>query len=163
MTSDEDAESNLNALQDNIARKGNNAYYYAHQLKASGPHWNGEDAPQLLERQASEPAKAKRAITRYSWLDAEAKVKIYLPFDDERASAEGAVRLDWTETSLTVVVDVPDATHTLRIPKLYDKINNATFKVKQGDKILVTLTKAPSSPDLEGDDAKPHKWWDLKK
>jgi hypothetical protein len=60
MTSDEAspqddalAESK-SALQDNIARKGKNAYYFAHAHKANGPVWDGKTEPKLLSRQASE-------------------------------------------------------------------------------------------------------------
>lgn len=146
-----EGESQLNALEENIARKGNNAYYYAHQQKANGPQWDGDATPRLLERQVSSPAVSRHAITQYSWLDDDAKVKIYIPFDADD------VRLEFTETTLSVYVKDRDSVeHVLRIPKLYDKIEKATHRVKT-DKIVVTLFK------LKDEGATPMKWWDLKK
>lgn len=142
-------EGGLNALQENIARKGRNAYYYAHELKASGPEWDGAAAPRLIERQRSEPAPTKQAITRYSWADADAKVKVYIPFD----RPEPVVKLDWTETSLSLAIDAGEAQFALRIPKLYDRIVGASYKQKS-DKIVLTLNKPPDNT---------FKWVDLKK
>lgn len=34
-------KANLSALRENIARRGKNAYYYAHSHKADGPAWDG--------------------------------------------------------------------------------------------------------------------------
>lgn len=147
----------LNALQENIARKGSNAYYYAHQLKGDGPLWDGDETPRLLERQVSQPTKTKHAITCYSWLDEGSKIKIYIPFKDERAT-HMSVKINWTESSLSVTVDLPDMQHALRIDQLYDKIASAAYKVKPGNKIVVTLTKS-----AESEDSKPLKWFDLKK
>lgn len=38
----------LSALDENIEKKGKNAYYYAHSLKANGPAWDGKEEPRLL-------------------------------------------------------------------------------------------------------------------
>lgn len=41
------------ALRDNIARKGKNAYYFAHAHKANGPVWDGKEEPKLLSKTVS--------------------------------------------------------------------------------------------------------------
>jgi hypothetical protein len=38
------------ALQDNLERKGKNAYYFAHAHRANGPEWDGKPEPKLLGR-----------------------------------------------------------------------------------------------------------------
>ena len=44
---------NKSALQDNIDRKGKNAYYFAHSHKATGPLWDGKAEPRLLSSTTS--------------------------------------------------------------------------------------------------------------
>jgi len=44
------ADSNENALQDNIERKGKNSYYFAHAHRANGPTWDGKPQPRLLSK-----------------------------------------------------------------------------------------------------------------
>ena len=44
-TTADDAEENYsNALQENIAKRGNNAYYYAHGHRNNAPAWDGDAA-----------------------------------------------------------------------------------------------------------------------
>jgi hypothetical protein len=45
--------NNKSALQENIDRKGSNAYYFAHAHKANGPAWDGKPEPKLLSRSLS--------------------------------------------------------------------------------------------------------------
>ena len=49
--SEQSAQSS--ALRDNIARKGKNAYYFAHAHKANGPVWDGKEEPKLLSKTAA--------------------------------------------------------------------------------------------------------------
>ena len=49
----------LNALQENIARRGNNAYYYAHGHRNDAPAWDGDPSPMKLEN-AEPAARAER-------------------------------------------------------------------------------------------------------
>jgi len=101
------ATPEMNALEENIARRGNNAYYYAHGHRNDAPargaarhqklrsrkgsntkgsrRWDGDPSPMKLETTA--PAareKTRCAITRYSWLDEDTKIRIYVPIEDER-------------------------------------------------------------------------------
>ena len=49
--------------------------------------------------------------------------------------------------------DFENSVRVLSLPKLYDTILGATYKVK-ADKVVITLKKPPSAT---------YKWWDLKK
>lgn len=153
-TADAENDSPLNALRDNIAKRGNNAYYYAHGHRNDAPAWDGDPSPMKLETAAPAPREPRRhAITRYSWLDEDAKIRIYVPVDDARFQAPGACALTWTERSVTLTADLGDDVHVFAVPTLYDKIEGATHRVKP-NKIVITLKKPAESK---------FKWYDLKK
>lgn len=86
MSSEEDQqESYASALAENIAKKGNNAYYYAHGKKIDGPAWDGKEQPRLLnvtEVQISAPKLAFTTLDSFSWLDGKKSVKIYIDFEN---------------------------------------------------------------------------------
>ena len=98
----------LNALQENIARRGNNAYYYAHGHRNDAPAWDGDPSPMKLETTAAPPERRRCAITRYSWLDEDTKIRIYIPVDDERFQRPDAITLTWTEKSVVLAADLAD-------------------------------------------------------
>ncbi|KAH8066678.1 hypothetical protein JL720_12671 [Aureococcus anophagefferens] len=204
-TTADDAEENYsNALQENIAKRGNNAYYYAHGHRNNAPAWDGDAArsprplraraarsstararrserpprrnesvradgadgaagrgarrragsePKLLEKTEIVRERRKLAITKYSWLDEDTKIRIYIPIEDGRFQQPGAVSLECTDKSVTLVADLGDEVHTFAVPQLYDKIESGAFKVKP-NKIVVTLKKPKESK---------FKWYDLKK
>ena len=54
-------DPNLNALEENIARRGNNAYYYAHGHRNNAPAWDGDPSPMKLEN--AEPAAREQTQT----------------------------------------------------------------------------------------------------
>lgn len=153
-TTADDAEENYsNALQENIAKRGNNAYYYAHGHRNNAPAWDGDAEPKLLEKTEIVRERRKLAITKYSWLDEDTKIRIYIPIEDGRFQQPGAVSLECTDKSVTLVADLGDEVHTFAVPQLYDKIESGAFKVKP-NKIVVTLKKPKDSK---------FKWYDLKK
>jgi hypothetical protein len=81
----QEEQSYASALEENIAKKGNNAYYYAHGKKIDGPAWDGKEQPRLLnvtENQASAPKLAFTSLESFSWLDGKKTVKIYVDFDN---------------------------------------------------------------------------------
>ena len=116
------------ALRDNIARKGKNAYYFAHAHKATGPEWDGKEEPKLLAKtttsasnstdsddanahamnhlhlQASTKAHStfdfKSNITSYAFSDEGATVKLYIAMEGvgEKCSDED-ITLDHTAHS----------------------------------------------------------------
>jgi hypothetical protein len=111
------------ALQDNIERKGKNAYYFAHSHKANGPAWDGKVEPKLLSRMSvssltendnvdptiSKPAETKSSfdysksnITTYAFLDEGAKVKLYIDLENVgEQCTDKDVTLDYTDRTLS--------------------------------------------------------------
>ena len=147
---EQDQTSNKSALQDNIERKGKNAYYFAHAHKSTGPQWDGKPEPKLLSRQESQHESKKPAfdysksnIRKYSFLNEEKCVKLYIDLEGvgEKCSDEDIV-LDYTPTSMSLVVHnyKQDEPLCLSFGKLTASIDNATCKKKK-DKLIVTLMK----------------------
>ena len=150
----QDDEQPASALRDNIARKGKNAYYFAHAHKATGPKWDGKAEPKLLKKQAStvdEEEKKKQTpsfqyhksnITSYAFLNEEKVVKLYLTMEEvgEKCQEED-VTLDWNESSFSLVVkNYMEEDQCLSFGKLSGTISDAKFKLKP-NKIILTLTK----------------------
>lgn len=140
------------ALQDNLERKGANAYYFAHAHKATGPAWDGKAEPKLLSRHSSTDGHkvsvtsafeyAKSNITTYAFLDEGAKVKIYIELENVGESCRDEdVALNYTERSLSFALHnyKPDA-QILSFGRLTGDISAATFRIKK-DKIIITLMK----------------------
>jgi hypothetical protein len=146
-------EVQISALQDNIERKGKNAYYYTHSHKATGPAWDGKQEPRLLARETSNLGHRmsklstfdyhKSNITTYAFLDDGMKVKLYIDMVGvgEKCTDED-VSLDYTETSFCLVVNTfkPEP-QCLSFGKLAAEITGATFRLKQ-DRVIITLKKA---------------------
>ena len=106
------------ALQDNLERKGKNAYYFAHAHKADGPQWDGKPEPRLLSKQESVIGHkvstsimstsfdySKSNISKYAFLDDGAKVKLYIDLEHvgEKCTPKD-VTLDYTDRSLYLEV-----------------------------------------------------------
>jgi len=86
----------VSALRDNIAKKGKNAYYFAHSNTPTGPKWDGKQEPRLLHKQQQQEASdnnttnssltkslllsfnLKSNITSYSFMDGDKSVKLYI-------------------------------------------------------------------------------------
>jgi len=147
-----EGEVEKSALQENIERKGKNAYYFAHAHKATGPKWDGKAEPRLLYRQESQQGHRasqnstfeyyKSNITSYAFLDEPKKVKLYIDMESvgEKCVDED-ISLDFTESSFCLVVrNYKPEPQTLSIAKLTSNITNASFK-KKDNRILVSLIK----------------------
>jgi len=146
------ASSSKSALQDNIERKGKNAYYFAHAHKVNGPQWDGKAEPKLMARHTSHEGHRaatnatfdyhKSNITSYAFLDDGTKVKLYLEMEGIGDKLkDDDVSLEYTETSLCVIVNNYKPTpQCLSFSKLSGDITNATFRIKK-DKLILTLTK----------------------
>lgn len=152
-TTSNDQELRKSALQENIERKGKNAYYFAHSHKANGPQWDGKAEPRLLSKQSSldtQPATAvssfhyhKSNITKYSFLDEGMKVKLYIDMEGlgEKCTNED-VSLEFTKNSLCLVVrNFKPEEQCLSFGKLSGEIVNASFRLKP-HRIILTLEKA---------------------
>ena len=163
---DAEEEAAANALRENIAKKGKNAYYYAHAHNAAGPKWDGDPTPRLLEKKPSTAADdgsggdVVKPIKKYQWADETSKVKVYVPFGDNgitgKPLAEGGAEVTSTTDSVTLDVRTDDAsrvTWQLSLAKLYDDIDGAKARVKS-DKIILILNKPAD---------KAFSWHDLKK
>jgi hypothetical protein len=152
----EDNEEPSSALQDNIARKGKNAYYFAHAHKATGPKWDGKAEPKLLNKSATSTEElmkesmkkapsfhyAKSNITSYAFLNEEKVVKLYITMEavGEKCTDDD-IQLEWDESSLSLVVkNYKDDDQCLSFGKLTGKIVEAKYKLKK-DKIILTLKK----------------------
>lgn len=75
-------EESLSALQDNISRKGKNAYYYAHGNKIDGPVWDGKEEPRLLSQSDKVEVSKPLALSfeSFSWLDETKNIKVYIDY-----------------------------------------------------------------------------------
>jgi HSP20 family molecular chaperone IbpA len=149
----EDNDPLKSALQDNIERKGGNAYYFAHAHEANGPAWDGKAEPQLISRSQSQQGHLLRSnstfdyqksnIRTYAFLDEEKKVKLYIDMAgiEDRCTNED-ITLDYTDVSLSLLVrNLKEEEQCLTFSKLSGKISAATFRRKK-DKLIVTLTKS---------------------
>lgn len=145
-----DEETNKSALQDNIERKGKNAYYFAHAHKSTGPQWDGKPQPKLLSKQESQHLTTKPAfdysksnISKYAFLDETKCVKLYIDMEGvgDKCTDEDIV-LEYTSTSMNLVVNnyKEKEPPCLCFGKLTASIDSATCKRKK-DKLIVTLTK----------------------
>ena len=145
-------EQRKSALQDNLERKGKNAYYFAHAHKATGPAWDGKAEPKLLSRHSSTDGHkvsqistfdyTKSNITTYAFLDDGAKVKLYIEMENvgEQCSDED-VTLGFTERSLSFLLqNYKPEPQILSFGRLAADISAASFRVRK-DKIIITITK----------------------
>jgi hypothetical protein len=142
--------SKLSALQDNIERKGKNAYYHAHATKINGPQWDGKAEPRFLGRTDSTQGLShatfdihKSNLSKYAFMDEKLKVKVYLDLEliGEKCT-EDDIQLDFTDMSFCLVINnYKDEPQCLSFARLTAKITNATYRLKK-DKLIVTLIKA---------------------
>lgn len=152
LQAEEEEEEHTSALADNIARKGSNAYYFAHAHKANGPKWDGKAEPKLLKKHSTAGSASslgqpsflyhKSNITSYAFLNEEKTIKLYINMEEvgEKCTEED-VTLEWDETSLSLVVkNFKETDQCLSFGKLTGKITDAKFKLKK-DKLILTLRK----------------------
>jgi hypothetical protein len=151
MTSSLSDELSRSALQDNIEKKGKNAYYYAHSKTATGPKWDGKPQPKLLSRQSSSNIEFKKPtfeysksnIQKYAFMDGEKSVKLYIDLEGVgEKCADEDVLLEHSSTSMRLVVNnYKEEPLCLSFGKLTASIDSAVCKKKK-DRLIVTLTKS---------------------
>jgi hypothetical protein len=146
------ASSAKSALQENIERKGKNAYYFAHAHKANGPKWDGKAEPKLLGyRSLSADEKKmkggsfdyhKSNITSYAFSDEGMSVKLYITMENVgEKCTDDDISLDFTENSFSLVLhNYKEEPQCLSFRKLTAHITNVSYKTKK-DRIIVTLKK----------------------
>lgn len=126
------------ALQENVDRKGENAYYFAHNRKyevppdakvITGPGLITGGAPTLIESGATtvDASEEDRVVylKDYSWADSSGKVKVYVPIPEGILPASGADEL----------VDISFAAHQVELtvksrPRQRLKIEKLNAEIK---------------------------------
>ena len=144
--SEEEATS---ALQENISKKGSNAYYYAHGATANGPEWDGKEEPRLLSSTTSTSSSSSRnctSIREYSWGDGNKKVTIYIDFERAKEVEADKVSVETTADTVTFsITDFEGKDYKLFIDKLNGEVESATHKA--GDsQFKILLKKKEESP-----------------
>jgi hypothetical protein len=149
---EENPETSTSALQDNIQRKGNNAYYFAHAHKATGPAWDGKAEPKLLGRTSSMESDHrsgtpssfdfKSNITSYAFSDEGASVKLYLNLEGVgEKCVDDDITLEHTNNSFCFILNnYQEEPMCLSFLRLTAEISKASYKKKK-DRIILTLTK----------------------
>ena len=154
-------DKNQSELKASITKKGQNSYYYAHNY--DGQNFNSENAkkfygngliyggePQLVEKKESavtekEEKQRVEAIKKYSWLDEDAKVKVYIDLQQfPTAITKDMVEVAFDEWRVDVtVVDADGTKHLLTLNKLTEKIeiDKSTWRFSEGKRISLTLKK----------------------
>jgi CS domain len=141
-----------NALIENIKKKGENSYYYAHQPRNTDSIENAKvlegegivtgGPPKLLKREDSINGINSTSIIRnYSWADHDDKVSIYIQLDENVEENRINCTFETKGFDLSYIVN-DDETKRLVIRKLYKNIdpNNSKAKARK-NKIVVTLKK----------------------
>ncbi len=139
------------ALRENIERKGNHAYYFAHAHRANGPEWDGKIQPKLLSlssRDENSPRSAssfeydKSNITSYAFSDEGKTVKLYITLEGVGEKCEeDDITLDFTEKSFCLTIrNFEEQSKCLSFGKLADRITGAYFRLKK-DRVIVFLKK----------------------
>ena len=155
---DNKEESELKA---SIKKKGQNSYYYAHNY--DGQNFNDENAkkfygdgliyggePTLVakneSRLADKKALEKKAIKiqKYSFLDEDTKVKVYIEFSQfGSAICKEMIDIQFNAFSVDVrIVEADGTENILNIKPLYEKIETENCSWRYSEKkISITLKK----------------------
>lgn len=145
------------ALQENLDRKGDNAYYHAHSRKfeipehakvISGPGLITGGSPVLIEAGAHIENENDRTawLKDYSWSDSTNKVKVYIPVPAgclPQEKAESIVDVNFGKTQLDVTINCKPK-QRLKIEKLSNELDPdaCTTRVEaHKDRIVLQLAK----------------------
>ena len=150
-------------LKQSIKKKGQNSYYYAHNY--DGQNFNNENAKQfygdgliyggeptlISKKEKTEGEEVKKQVSnpvqkikKYSWLDEDTKVKIYIELDQFPTKiTKSMIDIKFEEYSVDIkVVDEAGTEHVLGLSKLFEKIEEADSLWKFSEKrISITLKK----------------------
>uniref|UniRef100_A0A7S2JD57 CBM20 domain-containing protein n=1 Tax=Zooxanthella nutricula TaxID=1333877 RepID=A0A7S2JD57_9DINO len=145
------------ALQANVDRKGDNAYYFAHNRHfevpadakvISGPGLITGGAPVLIEAGAVMGSEQDRTVwlKDYSWSDSSGKVKVYVPVPEGLLPADGAqdvVQCEYTSTQVELTINCKPR-QRLKIEKLNGElvVDKCTTRVEaHKNRIVLQLAK----------------------
>jgi len=101
-------EEKVSALQENISRKGNNSYYYAHGAKIDGPAWDGKEEPRLLKSSVISSESTKKMVSAFesfSWLDGSKSVKIFIDFESASSVDDDKITLVFYTFYITLFIN----------------------------------------------------------
>lgn len=141
-----------NALIENIQKKGENSYYYAHAprnidnleeakvLTGDGIVTGGP--PVLIKRHESVTELSPFSIIRnYSWADGDQKVTVYVPFEENIEESQVKCEFESKSFTLTFMKNEADV-KKLVIKRLYKEIDpeNSKFRVRS-NKVVIHLKK----------------------
>lgn len=153
--SGKDTDNNMSALQENIQKKGVNAYYYAHGPKIDGPAWDGSINPRLMDSQqstiSSSSSQKFTMLTDFAWVDGNNKqVKIYLDFVGAQDCTDYSLeKVSADAVEFTIKKDEKD--YKFVLDSLNGRIENVSVK-KKLDKFIIILEKEVESA-----------WYELRK
>eukprot|EP00931_Biecheleriopsis_adriatica_P059600 TRINITY_DN35687_c0_g1_i1.p1 TRINITY_DN35687_c0_g1~~TRINITY_DN35687_c0_g1_i1.p1 ORF type:complete len:226 (-),score=64.81 TRINITY_DN35687_c0_g1_i1:53-706(-) len=151
------SENSATALHQNIAHKGKNAYYQAHSRHfeipsdakvVSGPGLVTGGAPEKLQGTLETVVKEDDKVVwlkSYSWADAGAKVKVYVPLEgiSEEMMLEELVTASFESRGFQLEI-AASPKRSLKIDKLRKEINaeESKIRVEQAkNRITVVLAK----------------------
>ena len=148
-------------MKASIKKKGQHSYYYAHnyegqnfndtnakQFYGDGLIYGGE--PQLVatrDKPAQVVAEVKSAvkkIAKYSWLDEDSKIKIYIDLAQFQTQiTKEMVDVSFEDYACNIkVIDEDGTEHVLNLSKLHEKIMPDKCSFRHSDKrISITLKK----------------------
>ena len=169
------------AVENSIAAKGENSYYFAHSRKADVPEEHrivsggspqklGEGAalaePISAMKLASDQVRPERAILNYAWGDEKDSVKIYVSAEAEPQALEAAgdgkadqVKVSFSPRSCELRIHAEKLDWVLDLNPLYYEIapDECKFRVSQSKRITLTLKKKEAYTWLKL--LKPDAWW----
>ena len=158
VTAEVDNAKELSALQENIQRKGKNAYYYAHGPKIDGPVWDGKEEPRLMASEvaisssSSDKCLTYASFDSFAWVDGTKNVKIYIEFEGANEISDDDIVVDnASSTSVEFSLCKNSQHYKFVLDSLSGSIINATVK-KKSDKFILTLIKEEETA-----------WYDLRK
>jgi len=139
-----DGTTEMSLLRDNIRRKGQNAYYYAHVSNwETVQNFGGLPPPVEFDPSQLVQKTLKNVLKRYSWSDEKKSVKIYVPFPEGVSNVEDEnVELQWETKSLSLFLKgLNNKDYELCFPELHDEVSDVSHRIKS-DSVVVTLKKA---------------------
>ena len=147
-------------LKNSINKKGGNSYYYAHNY--DGQNFNNENAKQFYgdgliyggeptlissgstKEETKQEKKVVKKIEKYSWLDEDKKVKIYIELDQFPTKITKAmIEVAFEDYAVNIrVVDESGTEHILKLSTLYEKIEASDSSFRHSDKrISISMVK----------------------
>ena len=154
-------DKDKSALKESIKKKGQHSYYYAHNY--DGQNFNDSNAKQfygdgliyggeptlVATREKTDTVKKVevnpvKKIAKYSWLDEDTKVKIYIDlaqFPTQITKEMVDVKFDEYLCDIKVIEE-DGTTHVLNLSKLHEKIMPEKSSFRHSEKrISITLKK----------------------